>query len=174
MGEYFAVGCAAHGHAKGERHWNAHTIERFVALVGAGESPIVGSERLAPEVRAEEAFTLGLRTRTGVVVQDCTGDIANFEAALDPLIEAGLIWVQTPNATLEPHSASRVVQPAQPAQGQPVTQGNQVSWASVVADRASAPVTIGLTARGRLMANDITARLINAGVAKPAAGGHYD
>ena len=162
MGEYFAVGCAAHGHANGERHWNAHTIERFISLVGGGESPIVGSERLAPEVRAEETLTLGLRTRTGVVVQDRTVDIANFDAALDPLIEAGLIWVQTPNAPLDSSSTPRVA------------QGNQASWAQVMADRAGEPVTIGLTARGRLMANDITARLINAGVAKTVAGGHYD
>ncbi len=66
MGEYVALGCAAHGHRHGERYWHVRTPERYLAAVEEGRSPVAGSERLDPERRALEALQLSLRTRAGV------------------------------------------------------------------------------------------------------------
>ncbi len=117
MGEYLAVGCAAHGHRNGERFWNVRTPERFIAAVASGATPIGGSERLTSEQRAEEAFVLGLRMRDGAAVVNPSEQTRQCIAALS---EAGFIW----------HRDGR----------------------------------IGLAARGRLLANDITSRLVLAGV----------
>ncbi len=64
-GEYLGIGCAAHGHTHGRRWWNVRTPERFIAAIGHGDEPEAGSEELTPDHRAEEAFSLALRTREG-------------------------------------------------------------------------------------------------------------
>jgi putative oxygen-independent coproporphyrinogen III oxidase len=66
-GEYLGIGCAAHGHTQGRRWWNVRTPERYVAAIRRGDSPEAGSEELTPDRRAEEAFSLALRTRAGVL-----------------------------------------------------------------------------------------------------------
>lgn len=65
MGEYLPIGCAAHGHLGGRRFWNVRTPERYIAAIRDRRSPEAGSERLDAEARADEAFTLALRTRAG-------------------------------------------------------------------------------------------------------------
>jgi oxygen-independent coproporphyrinogen-3 oxidase len=112
-GEYAGIGCAAHGHTAGRRWWNVRTPERYIAAVRANDSAEAGSETLDPETRAEEAFTLALRTSGG--------------AAFAP-------------------SARSVV-------AELVDQG----CCTVDDDR------IILTRTGRLLASDITARLLLAG-----------
>lgn len=125
QGDYVAVGCAAHGHQAGRRWWNVRTPERYVERIRAGASPEAGAELLDPDTRAEEAFTLALRTAAGAV----TGAAARDELAA--LAADGLV------------------------------------------ERAGARVV--LTRRGRLMATDVTARLLIAGAATtPPAGTRYD
>jgi oxygen-independent coproporphyrinogen-3 oxidase len=66
MGEYVALGCAAHGHRDGVRYWHGRTPERYLAAIEEGRSPVAGSERLDPAARALEALQLAVRTRDGV------------------------------------------------------------------------------------------------------------
>ena len=66
MGEYVALGCAAHGHRDGLRYWHARTPERYLAAVEEGRDPVAGSERLDGDRRREEAWQLSLRTEAGV------------------------------------------------------------------------------------------------------------
>ena len=120
QGAYLGVGCAAHGHTGGRRWWNVRTPERYVELVAAGRAPEAGSERLDAAGRAEEAFTLALRTRGG----------APLHIAAEPearaLAEQGMV--------------------------------------------ALARGRVALTRSGRLLASDLTARLVLAGAAGPAPG----
>jgi putative oxygen-independent coproporphyrinogen III oxidase len=119
-GEYVGIGCAAHGHTDGQRWWNVRTPERYIAAVEAGTSALGGSEILDPATRAEESFSLELRTRAGAVADDQAG------GTVRDLEEQGLL------------------------------------------QRAGARIV--LTARGRLLASDLTARLLLAGAAPtPAA-----
>ncbi len=84
MGEYVALGCAAHGHRDGLRYWHAHTPERYLAAIEEGRDPAVGSERLDADRRREEAWQLSLRTAAGVPA-DALG--ADDRAALEGLID---------------------------------------------------------------------------------------
>jgi oxygen-independent coproporphyrinogen-3 oxidase len=113
--EYVGIGCAAHGFTGGRRWWNPRTPERYIARVEAGGDPAAGDEVLDPAIRAEEAFSLALRTRGGAVVDRRAAGTVN------ELAGGGL---------LEP-------------------QGDRVV----------------LTRRGRLLASDVTARLLLAGAA---------
>jgi putative oxygen-independent coproporphyrinogen III oxidase len=83
-GEYLAVGCAAHGHRDGVRHWNHRTPERYVRAVEAGESPWSGSEQLDDAERRVEGLQLAIRTRDGVPAADVEPDLLTD---LDGLIE---------------------------------------------------------------------------------------
>jgi len=83
-GEYLAVGCAAHGHRRGRRHWNHRTPERYVAAVEAGRSPESGFEELTGPERRVEGLQLGIRTREGVAGSDVADDVV---ADLDGLVE---------------------------------------------------------------------------------------
>lgn len=66
MGEYAAIGCAAHGHRLGRRFWNLRTPERYVDAVEAGRTPEAAGEVLDPDERRIEALQLALRTDEGV------------------------------------------------------------------------------------------------------------
>ena len=114
-GEYAGIGCAAHGHTGGRRWWNVRTPERYIAAVEAGASPGAGAEELDAATRAEEAFSLALRTRAGAEVAAPAAAVAADLAAEGILELAG----------------SRAV----------------------------------LTRHGRLLASDVTARLLLAGAA---------
>lgn len=83
MGEYVAIGCAAHGHRDGVRFWNPPLPERYIAAVEEGRDPAVGSERLDPDQRALEALQLALRTEAGVPVDALAPD---DRAALDGIV----------------------------------------------------------------------------------------
>jgi putative oxygen-independent coproporphyrinogen III oxidase len=115
--EYVGIGCAAHGFTDGRRWWNPRTPERYIARVESGTEPAAGDEVLDAGVRAEEAFSLALRTRSGAVAG------TRATATVEELADGGL---------LETHG-DRVV----------------------------------LTRRGRLLASDVTARLLLAGAATP-------
>lgn len=74
MGEYLAIGCAAHGHRDGVRHWNVATPELYIRAIEAADDPTAGSERLEPEERALEALQLAVRTDRGVPVGSLSDD----------------------------------------------------------------------------------------------------
>jgi putative oxygen-independent coproporphyrinogen III oxidase len=66
MGEYEAIGCAAHGHRAGRRWWNLRTPDRYLEAVEAGVSVQAAGEELDADGRALEGLQLALRTRAGV------------------------------------------------------------------------------------------------------------
>ncbi len=119
-GEYAAIGSAAHGHTDNTRWWNVRTPERYIAAVAAGTSARAGEENLDAETRAEEAFSLALRTRSG--------------------------------ATCDPQAATVVAELAEEG----------------VLERDGPRIV--LTRRGRLLASDVTVRLLLAGAAPPGSG----
>jgi len=120
-GDYLAIGCAAHGHTAPRRWWNVRTPERYIAAIEAGTSPVIGDEVLDSATRAEEAFSLALRTRSGT--------------------------------RFDPQAATVVADLAEEGVLQPIPR-SEASGARIV-----------LTRRGRLLASDITARLLLAGAA---------
>jgi oxygen-independent coproporphyrinogen-3 oxidase len=108
--DYRGFGCAAHSHRRGRRWWNVRTPDRYIDLIGRGESPEAASETLDDVTRRFEGLELVLRTRDGVPRDAC-----------DPEVLRSLAGVVAPHPTVR----GRVV----------------------------------LTRRGRLMANDVSARL---------------
>lgn len=64
--DYRGFGCAAHSHAAGRRWWNVRTPDRYIDLVGRGESVEASSETLDDATRRFEGLQLALRTREGV------------------------------------------------------------------------------------------------------------
>jgi putative oxygen-independent coproporphyrinogen III oxidase len=95
QGEYVAVGCAAHGHIRGRRWWNVRTPERYIGRIRTGRDPAAGSECLGSEERAEEALTLGLRTRRGTPTAPGAADMVADLVALGVLADEGTRVVLT-------------------------------------------------------------------------------
>lgn len=88
MGEYLAVGCAAHGHVGGRRYWHVRTPERYVAAIEEGRSPEAGREQLDPAASLIEAWQLSLRTLAGVPVKAFDpADLAEPDGVLHGLVE---------------------------------------------------------------------------------------
>jgi len=87
MGDYLAVGCAAHGHRDGRRYWHVRTPDRYISLIEAGESVEAGSEVLDAAASRLEALQLAVRTRGGVPVDAFDAD--DLAGVLEPLVEVG-------------------------------------------------------------------------------------
>jgi putative oxygen-independent coproporphyrinogen III oxidase len=84
-GEYLAVGCAAHGHIGGRRHWNLRTPERYLEAIENGRSPEAGSEQLNSSAQRVEGLQLAIRTKRGVAATDVP---EGFVDELEGLVEA--------------------------------------------------------------------------------------
>ncbi len=65
-GDYAGYGAGAHGHSSGRRYWRTSLPRDYVDAVARNASTEAGSEELAPEGRAREAITLGLRLTSGI------------------------------------------------------------------------------------------------------------
>jgi putative oxygen-independent coproporphyrinogen III oxidase len=74
QGEYQAFGCAGHSHRDGRRFWNVRTPDRYIDLVGRGESVEAAGEELDAEGRRIEGLQLQLRLREGVNRDALDGD----------------------------------------------------------------------------------------------------
>lgn len=87
--DYRGFGCAAHSHASGRRWWNVRTPERYIDLVGRGESVEASSETLDAGQIVAERVQLTLRRREGVPLVDLPGDpsTAIAEMSADGLVE---------------------------------------------------------------------------------------
>jgi len=92
QGNYRGIGCAAHSHDSGLRWWNVRTPERYIAVVGAGQSPEAASETLDESTRHLERLQLALRTSTGVPA----GALATDD------LPDGLVWRSGGRAGLTP------------------------------------------------------------------------
>jgi len=63
---YLGIGPSAHSGWGSNRRWNLREWSAYERAVGAGESPVAGTERLEPDAVELEELYLGLRTRDGV------------------------------------------------------------------------------------------------------------
>ncbi|MFZ1063259.1 MAG: radical SAM family heme chaperone HemW [Acidimicrobiales bacterium] len=84
-GDYVGFGSAAHSHQHGRRYWNVRTPDRYIALVGSGQSPLGGEEFLDEHTQQFERDSLALRTRRGVPVEafDSLEEIAHLVRVRD-------------------------------------------------------------------------------------------
>jgi oxygen-independent coproporphyrinogen-3 oxidase len=133
QGDYVGIGAAAHSHRAGVRWWNVRTPERYVDAVEAGRPPEAGREELDAAQRAFEAHTLALRTPRGVP-WDC---------------------LERPEELAGPGGLVERVGPAVESGGGTAESGGDAveSGGDAAADRAV------LTLRGRLLANEVSARI---------------
>jgi oxygen-independent coproporphyrinogen-3 oxidase len=95
-GDYLGFGAGAHAHQSGRRYWSTRLPRDFVAEVSSGHTVEAGHETLAPEERAIEALTLGLRLRSGVDVEAFgkrfgTGPIATRAQVIADLVGLQLL-----------------------------------------------------------------------------------
>ena len=68
--EYAGVGPSAHSFDGVFRRWNVPAYSKWVKLLSADSSVLAGEEELTPGNRDAERVYLGLRTRTGLVLDD--------------------------------------------------------------------------------------------------------
>ena len=67
---YLAAGPSAHSFDGEVRRWNVAPYAEWMRRLAKGEPVIAGEERLTPDNRMSEAAYLGLRTSTGLLVED--------------------------------------------------------------------------------------------------------
>ncbi len=65
-GNYLGIGAGAHGHRDGHRYWNTVSPERYISMIGSGDSPIAGEEFVQGQRQVFEMESLLLRTASGV------------------------------------------------------------------------------------------------------------
>jgi oxygen-independent coproporphyrinogen-3 oxidase len=83
---YAGLGPSAHEFDGRSRRWNVAGYSEWARRLSRGEDPVGGSESLTEENRLVEGVYLGLRTRTGLVVDEATAELAR------PWIQAG--WAE--------------------------------------------------------------------------------
>jgi oxygen-independent coproporphyrinogen-3 oxidase len=93
---YLGLGPAAHSFSGVERWWNVASVAAYVKQLGAGQTPVEGSERLTASDAALEALVLGLRTAEGISRALVAGQPRRVEA----LIARG--WLGRQGARLAP------------------------------------------------------------------------
>jgi oxygen-independent coproporphyrinogen-3 oxidase len=71
---FIGLGPSAHSAWGRQRQWNLREWTAYERAVAAGESPVVGSERLDEEAVELEELYLGLRTREGVAAERLSPD----------------------------------------------------------------------------------------------------
>lgn len=86
-GDYFGLGCGAHGHFAGHRFWNERDAKTYIARLENGDTARAGEEFLNREERLCELLALGFRTREGF-------DLAQISRLLawdvEPILAHGL------------------------------------------------------------------------------------
>ena len=94
---YTGIGAGAHSYdGRSERSWNERDLDRYLARVASGDSPVAGSERLDEVTRAFEAVALGLRrvnglSRAAFAAEFGADPVDRFGAAVDDSLGAGLL-----------------------------------------------------------------------------------
>ena len=86
---YLGLGVAAHSFRAGRRWWNFSSVAQYCTAVGAGGTPLAGSETLTAEQLRLESLCLGFRTREGVALE-IIRQFPGWEAVLSELQESGL------------------------------------------------------------------------------------
>jgi len=96
---YLGLGPAAHSFLNNQRWWNHRSVERYLSAIENGAKPIEGTEVLSLEQLQLEAFYLGLRTKKGICIQDCSTKyswdiLAEKGKSFVELQEKGLILIE--------------------------------------------------------------------------------
>jgi len=63
---YVGLGPGAHSYLPPRRYWNVRDWNAYVAMLGRGELPVAGEERVTGSAAALERIWLGLRTAEGI------------------------------------------------------------------------------------------------------------
>jgi len=87
---YLGLGPAAHSFRAGRRWWNVSSVAQYCTALGAGGTPLAGSESLTPEQLRLESLCLGFRTREGVALE-VIRQFPGWAAALSELQAAELV-----------------------------------------------------------------------------------
>ncbi len=105
---YTGIGAGAHSYdGRSLRSWNTRDLDRYLALVEAGESPASGSELLSESTRAFEAIALGLRrvdgmSRRAFLEEFGTDPLERYGPAVEGAAERGLLEVLQDRMRLTP------------------------------------------------------------------------
>ncbi|MBI2265585.1 MAG: radical SAM family heme chaperone HemW [Armatimonadetes bacterium] len=104
-GPYWGIGAGAHSYFGGARSWNKKKLESYLSDLREGRLPVGGREWLPKEKRLGEAIMLGLRTLSGVDLQDLfRSNEVTPDGRYDTLIERfraqGLLLYDPPNLRL--------------------------------------------------------------------------
>jgi oxygen-independent coproporphyrinogen-3 oxidase len=96
---YTGIGAGAHSFDEATRSWNVRDLDRYLALVEAGQRPVEGSEELPEPTRAFEAMALGLRRVDGLSRAAFTAEfgqdpIQRHAVAVEETTRAGLLEVE--------------------------------------------------------------------------------
>jgi oxygen-independent coproporphyrinogen-3 oxidase len=94
-GEYRGFGVGAHSYVKGERFWNIESPVEYIQRINAGQSPIIGNERLDGKRKMAEFAMLALRTKLGVDIRKFYTKFHQefdevFQLVLPDLFDSGL------------------------------------------------------------------------------------
>ncbi|HYM52429.1 MAG TPA: coproporphyrinogen III oxidase family protein, partial [Candidatus Dormibacteraeota bacterium] len=95
---YTGLGAGAHSYDGLSRSWNVRDLDRYLALIEAGERPVGGEEALGEETRAFEAVALGLRRIDGFSRDGFAGEfgqdpVVRYRAAVEEASGRGLLEV---------------------------------------------------------------------------------
>jgi oxygen-independent coproporphyrinogen-3 oxidase len=78
---YLGLGAGAHSYRNGRRWWNVRPPQQYLAMLGSGRLPVGGEERPRNQEHRMERLLLGLRTASGIPVEQV--DSARAEAFVD-------------------------------------------------------------------------------------------
>ena len=81
-GDYFGLGCGAHGHFAGHRFWNERDAKTYVLRLENGQNARAGEEFLGAHERLSEFLALGLRTREGFDLDEISRRLGPDAAAI--------------------------------------------------------------------------------------------
>jgi len=102
--EYLAAGPGACGFLGAVRYGNVKPVERYAALVEAGQLPVASHEVLTPRQALAERLMLGLRTSDGVpaerLTERCALERGRLPEVLDAWRERGLLTEHAGRARL--------------------------------------------------------------------------
>jgi len=102
---YLGLGPAAHSFRNNQRWWNYRSLDQYIRSIESGNPPVEELETLTGEQLRFEAFSLGLRTKKGICLQDFAHRyqchlLSEKKTILDQLEEDGLVSVE--NGYLSP------------------------------------------------------------------------
>jgi oxygen-independent coproporphyrinogen-3 oxidase len=159
-GEYLGLGPAAHSFWRGRRWANVRSLERWRSSVMAGRPEVEPDDRFDPQSLYAEKLYLGLRSSGGLRLKELMGETCSLQAFTARLAERGLAHRET-DVPVDSRRGSGVNEAA---------ESHPPVWAD---PEQTVPFDgrLVLTDEGHLVLDEIVARLLVLGEARPAAIG---